>query len=212
MLPILKNLSILQPQLTLKVFLVAMIRFPQVLKRAQAEVDSVVGRDRLPSLEDKDNLPLIRSVVLEVQRWRPVSPLPEPHVLTEDDVFDGQFLPKGSIMWPSLWAMSRDEDIYPDPESFKPERFLSDDGLTISRKIELPIFGFGRRYCPALHFSHATLFLAIATLVWALDIEPGEILPDIDIAHWENGFNVGPLPFQAKITSRGPEVNELCSF
>jgi cytochrome P450 len=57
------------------VFLLVMVLYPDVQTRAQAEIDSVVGRDRLPTFEDRASLPYVDAVVREVLRWRPIGPL-----------------------------------------------------------------------------------------------------------------------------------------
>jgi cytochrome P450 len=56
-------------------FLVAMLLFPDIQRRAQDELDSVVGRDRLPTFEERSKLPFVDAVSREVLRWRPVTPL-----------------------------------------------------------------------------------------------------------------------------------------
>ena len=52
-----------------------MTLYPDVMRRAQAEIDAVVGRERVPTFDDKDKLPYIRAIVRETLRWRPVGPL-----------------------------------------------------------------------------------------------------------------------------------------
>ena len=125
-----------------------MLHFPAVLRQAQAEIDAVVGRHRLPTLEDEASLPYIRALQLELLRWRPVVPLVQPHIAAEDDSYNGMRIPKGSLVWANLQAMSRDERVYEKPEDFQPERFLStnEQGEKVfSRKDEISIFGYGRR-------------------------------------------------------------------
>ena len=48
---------------------------PDIMRKAQAELDAVVGRDRVPTFGDKDHLPYVQAIVKEVMRWRPVGPL-----------------------------------------------------------------------------------------------------------------------------------------
>lgn len=125
-----------------------MLHFPNVLKQAQAEIDAVIGRDRLPTLEDEASLPFIRALQLELLRWRPVVPLVQPHIAAEEDSYNGVRIPKGSLVWANLQAMSRDERTYEKPEQFMPERFLSTNAQgerVFSRKDEISIFGYGRR-------------------------------------------------------------------
>jgi cytochrome P450 len=195
-----------------------MLHFPDVLARCHAELDRVVGRARLPTFDDKASLPYTRAVILETQRWRTLTPIGVAHALTQDDEYDSCLLPKGSIVYPNLWcvrpssasisasadgshrAMSRDETVYPEPEAFRPERFLTPDGCGVTRKNELPTFGFGRRLCSAVAVAEATLFIHIATLLWAFDFQvpldaQGErILPSIDVDHWDGELVVCVAP------------------
>ncbi|KAH9977456.1 cytochrome P450, partial [Russula compacta] len=92
-----------------------MALYPDVLKRAQAELDEVVGHDRLPLLSDRPRLPYIEAIVLESLRWHPVAPLGFPHRLTEDDYYEGYFLPKGTLVQANVWKITRDPLVYPNP-------------------------------------------------------------------------------------------------
>ena len=96
---------------------------PTVAKRAQEELDSVVGNDRLPGFEDRDELPYLNALVKEVFRWNSVAPLGKsfaffllfiliycsrvfsavPHRAMQDDIHDGYFIPKGSLVIPNVW-------------------------------------------------------------------------------------------------------------
>lgn len=77
--------------------------FPEVQKKAQEEIDRVVGRDRLPNSSDRPNLPYIDATVKEVLRWHPVAPMGLPHTSTADDVCEGYFIPKDSMVFPNVW-------------------------------------------------------------------------------------------------------------
>lgn len=77
--------------------------YPEAQHRAQQEIDSVVGRDRLPTVADRDNLPYIEAVVKEVLRWNPVVPMGLPHMNTKEDVCEGYFIPEGSMLLPNVW-------------------------------------------------------------------------------------------------------------
>ena len=71
------------PDVTFRIFILTMLHHPEICKKAKAEIDSIVGRDRLPSIEDKDFLPFTRAVILETQRWRPLTPIGVCHTSTE---------------------------------------------------------------------------------------------------------------------------------
>jgi len=80
-----------------------MVIFPDVQKKAQAELDEVIGRGQLPTFADYDHLPYIRAVVKEIMRWRPVGPVGIPHRVIQNDVYEGYHIPKGAICIPNVW-------------------------------------------------------------------------------------------------------------
>lgn len=88
---------------TLNNALLAMVLHPHVVKKAQAEIDTVIGEDRLPTWDDEKNLPYVRALIKEVLRWRPVNKFGMPHATSEDDWYQGYFIPKGSIIILNWW-------------------------------------------------------------------------------------------------------------
>ncbi|KXN82010.1 O-methylsterigmatocystin oxidoreductase [Leucoagaricus sp. SymC.cos] len=127
-------------------FILAMFKFPEVQRRAQQEVDDVIGPDRLPETSDILQLPFTSAVFKEALRWHAVTPAGIPHCAVDEDVYNGYYIPKGSVVIGNSYAMLRDERVYPKPDEFLPERFLRDGKLSF----EVPdpevyyTFGFGR--------------------------------------------------------------------
>lgn len=80
-----------------------MAMYPGVQKKAQDELDRVVGRTRLPDFSDRESLPYINAVVRELTRWNSVAPLALPHAVLEDDEYNGYYIPKGCIVMPNVW-------------------------------------------------------------------------------------------------------------
>ncbi|KAI0739102.1 cytochrome P450 [Daedaleopsis nitida] len=159
---------------TLKTFFLAMVTHPDVQQNAQAELDRVIGSSRLPTFEDHDSLPYTHAVIKECLRWHSVLPLGIPHAATEDIEYDGYWIPKGSVLYANVWAMTRDALTYPEPEKFKPERFLKEDGLPdadVRDPAELQ-FGFGRRVCPGRALSEDILFITVASVLHSFSIHP----------------------------------------
>lgn len=78
---------------------------PDVMQRAQAEIDAVIGRDHLPTIEDRDRLPYVQALYLETLRWQQAAPLGMPHRVTEDDLYEGYYLPKGSVVIANIWCV-----------------------------------------------------------------------------------------------------------
>jgi cytochrome P450 len=79
-----------------------MILSPSSQLKAQAEIDAVIGRERLPRLSDRERLPYVNALVLEVIRWAATVPAGIPHAVTEDDIHAGYFVPKGTIIIPNI--------------------------------------------------------------------------------------------------------------
>ena len=154
-----------------------MIAHPEIQKRAQDELDAVVGRSRTPTFADAPNLPYIQAVIKETLRWRPVLPMAVPHTTTEEDWYEGMFIPKGTLCLVNLWQCHHDPAAYgPDAASFRPERFLDEHGKLIpgpseTREDGHSSYGFGKRICVGKHAANDSLFIDIATALWAVRFE-----------------------------------------
>ena len=153
--------------ITLTVFTLAMIKFPEVQRKAQREIDSVVGMARLPTLSDRENLPYINALVKEAIRWWPIAPMGFPHATTEDIKYNGLDIPRGSFILPSVWWFLNDPEVYPNPEQFVPERFLPPRNEPDPSE---EVFGYGRRVCPGRFFADSSLFLNILKSVACFNI------------------------------------------
>ncbi|KAG5652975.1 hypothetical protein H0H81_002873 [Sphagnurus paluster] len=147
---------------SLFIFILAMILHPECQARAQAELDAVVGSQRLPEFDDRDSLPYLECLLHETLRWHSPLPTGVPHFTVEDDVYRGMLIPKGSIIVGNARydeekdkplgllkiltnrAMSWDENIYANPFGFEPTRYLP---APLGRGEPRPVahWGFGRR-------------------------------------------------------------------
>ena len=154
-----------------------MVAYPEVQYRAQAELDAVVGRARLPSFADAPRLPYVQAVVREVLRWRPAVRLGIPHALAEDDWYEGMFLPKGATCIANVWQCNHDRAVFgDDADEFKPERHLGNDGELLPGPKETNqeghvSFGFGRRVCVGRDMANDLLFIHTARILWAATIQ-----------------------------------------
>lgn len=81
----------------------AMVMYPDAQKKAQQELDAVIGPDRLPEFSDRDSLPYLNAVVKEIIRWHTVVPLGVSHCVTEEDEYKGYRIPAGTILVPNAW-------------------------------------------------------------------------------------------------------------
>lgn len=195
----------------LECFFFAMSLFPEKQRKAQEEIDRVIGPDRLPTFGDQDSLPYIDAIFRETLRWLPPSPLTIPHVAEEDDIYKGYFIPKGSIVYPNVWAMSHDRTKFKDPEAFIPERFLDENGELRENSRALA-FGFGRRLCPGRYLAINTAWLSIAAVLASFNIglpydEAGNLIKlqqvyiKADVLHLK--------PYKCIITPRSDNARKL---
>lgn len=127
--------------MVLETFVMAAVLNPAVVRKAQEELDRVVGPGRLPTFDDLDRLPYVQAIVKETHRWRPVIPGGVPHAVDEDDEYMGYHIPKGSVVLGNHWAIHLDPDVYEKPQEFNPDRWIEHPDLPIAG------FGFGRRKC-----------------------------------------------------------------
>ncbi|KAH9936920.1 cytochrome P450 [Amylocystis lapponica] len=152
-------------------FILAMVLHPEVLWKAQQELDRVVGNERLPDFDDRESLPYLECIINETYRWNSPVPLGVPHKLMVNDEYRGCNIPGGSMVIPNIWAMTQDTNIYPEPDRFCPERFEAMDPHTAEQADPRNmIFGFGRRVCPGRRFADASVWLAVASMLATLDI------------------------------------------
>jgi len=182
---------------TFYVFYLAMCMHPEIQKKAQEEIDSVVGRDRLPTFEDRQHLPYLEAIGKEVTRYHSAVPNGLPHCVAQDDVHEGMFIPKGTMILVNIWNMTHDPAIYKNPMEFNPDRFLGENPEQDPRDI---IWGFGRRICPGRLLADASIYITLAATLSVFDITPVKGEPPIlDV---KTGIVSHINPFKCNITPR----------
>lgn len=168
-----------------------MTLYPDVQRKAQEEIDRVVGTDRLPGFEDREKLRYIDAIVKEVLRWHPVAPMGLPHVTSGEDVYEGYRIPKGALLLPNIWYVPTDPtyaclDVVPlcgvlvsfliqacllhrafthDPTTYHdPMTFKPERFLSTTPEPDPHTlsFGFGRRICPGRVLADSSIYLGVA--------------------------------------------------
>ena len=124
---------------TLKWALVYMLNHPDIQEKVHNEIFDVIGLERPPTMRDKPNLPYTEACVLETQRMA----LGVPHANTEDIIFRGYHIPKGTTIMSNLYSVHRNPSVWDKPYEFNPERFLDEDG-TVHRREQIIPFSMGR--------------------------------------------------------------------
>lgn len=148
---------------------------PKKMKRAQIELDEVVGRNRSVEESDTDNLPYLRAVVKEVFRLHPAAPLLIPHRADNSCEIGGFLIPKDTQVMVNIWAIGRDPAVWNEPCKFVPERFLENKMSSVDYRgqhFELIPFGAGRRMCVGLPLASRVVHLVLASLLHSCDWKP----------------------------------------
>jgi len=195
----------------LEIAILAMLHFPDCVRKVQAEIDTVVGRDRLPTFEDQQSLTYTGGFIKETLRWRNVTPTGIAHSTTEDNTYKGMFIPKGTTIYANAAAITLDPEVFPDPHAFKPERFIeTTDPRLLNHKFGC--FGFGRRICPGMHVALQSLYIVIARILWAFDVLPVvengvEYIPGAD--DFTLGLVSHPANLKYRLVPRSDNVKDL---
>ncbi|KAK1232583.1 hypothetical protein PQX77_004294 [Marasmius sp. AFHP31] len=193
-------------------FILAMTLFPETQRKAQAELDRVVGQGRLPDFRDRESLIYLQAVLLEVQRWQPATPIGVAHYTHVEDEYRGYRIPKDSTVIGNTWAFLHDEEMYPDPYAFKPERWIKDGKINPAIRDTTSGFGFGRRICPGRHLAMSTMYISAASILAAFNIskavdENGALIEPRE-EYISNVLN-RPLPFKCNIKPRSEMYKKL---
>jgi cytochrome P450 len=149
---------------TLSFYFAYIINNPDVQVKVHEEIDRVVGQSRLPHLDDRKNMPYVEASLRECLRILPVTPLGLPRRCVQDTTLGGYFIPENTIMWANIWSAHRDQTIWKDPEEFRPERFLDEDGNLLKKDHTIG-FGAGKRLCAGETFARQTMFLILSGLL-----------------------------------------------
>ncbi|KAL5531068.1 hypothetical protein ACEPAG_3944 [Sanghuangporus baumii] len=200
-------LTRLQMVSVLKLFFLMMALHPEVQACVQREIDQQIGDDRPPCTSDLEFMPYITCIFKELLRFNPVGPIII-HSPERDDVYEGYTIPKGCWIMANAWSILKDPAIYPEPDSFIPERFDKRSG-DVQPDPDSFIFGFGRRVCPGQHFAVKALCMAMASILWGFNITPERDLngrPVLPEMAFSKGLVIHPLPFRCSITPRSPKA------
>nr|WCR39965.1 ferruginol synthase CYP1 [Scutellaria barbata] len=139
------------------------------LRKAKDELKSVIGEKKQVEESDMAKLPYFQAVIKEVLRLHPAAPLLVPRKSDYDVQVSGYVIPKDAQIFVNVWAFSRDESVWSNPDSFEPERFLERKLDFWGRDFEFIPFGSGRRICPGLALADRMLPMLVATLIHNFD-------------------------------------------
>jgi len=185
----------------IKWVLLYMILYPDLQTQVQEEVDAVIGSGRYASISDMEHLPVTEAVIQEVQRLRTILPLGVPHGTTHDCELGGYRIPKKTMIVPLFWAMNLDPQLWDDPHTFRPERFLDADRKLRKCDNFMP-FQTGKRMCIGADLGRITVFLFTVSVLqrFRLDFPPGFNFDTNQKPDY--GFTLVPPPYRIRVKRR----------
>jgi cytochrome P450 len=173
---------------------------PEIQSRIQKDIDSVVPRDRLPSIDDKIKLSYLEATILEIMRVRTAVPLSLPHATLNETELNGYTIRSNIQIIINLWSAHMDPEVWPEPEKFRPERFLDDKENVINRG-KMITFSFGKRSCLGEDLARQEMFLFLAAILQQFKILPPEgqefIRDEIQVIRVSS-----PAPHELRLVSR----------
>ncbi|XP_070685956.1 cytochrome P450 2G1-like [Pempheris klunzingeri] len=148
---------------TIRYGLNVLIKYPQIQEKMQQEIDTVVGQERSPFMEDRKSLPFTDAVLHEIQRFMDIVPF-IPRYALQDISFRGYTIPKDTLIFPLLHSVLKEEQRWATPWSFNPEHFLDQNGNFKKNPSFLP-FSAGKRSCAGESLARMEIFLFMVSLL-----------------------------------------------
>ncbi|CAC5368545.1 Cytochrome P450 2W1,Cytochrome P450 2C4,Cytochrome P450 2D15,Cytochrome P450 2D16,Cytochrome P450 2C1,Cytochrome P450 daf-9,Cytochrome P450 2F3,Cytochrome P450 2B15,Cytochrome P450 2C55,Cytochrome P450 2F1,Cytochrome P450 2C23,Cytochrome P450 2C9,Cytochrome P450 2F2,Cytochrome P450 2D1,Cytochrome P450 2D6,Cytochrome P450 2H1,Cytochrome P450 2C5,Cytochrome P450 2A8,Cytochrome P450 18a1,Cytochrome P450 2C20,Cytochrome P450 2E1,Cytochrome P450 2C25,Cytochrome P450 2A12,Cytochrome P450 2H2,Cytochrome P450 2C39 len=154
-------------------FIVLLVNHPEVQSLMRREINDVIGTSRYPCMEERQKLPYTDAVLHEVLRFGCIGPLALPHGLTQDLNYKGYVIPKDSMLIPNLHSVLYDPEVFEDPETFRPTRFLDAERKLVNVDKVLT-FSLGRRACLGESLARMEFFLFATSLVQRFKLLPSD--------------------------------------
>jgi cytochrome P450 len=152
-------------QTSLRWALFYMATYPKIQDKVYEEISEKFGNDEIPSFADRTKLPYTEATLLEIQRQATLLPLSLIHRATESTKLAGYDIPEDTWIVNHIWAVHRNPKYFPDPEAFKPERFLDEKQQGLKKPLQLIPFSTGKRVCLGESLAKMEMFIFFAALM-----------------------------------------------
>ncbi|KAK3561142.1 hypothetical protein QTP86_028290 [Hemibagrus guttatus] len=186
---------------TIRQSLLLMMKHPDIQARVQEEIDEVVGRNRCPSINDRQNMPYTDAVIHEVQRSMDLTPTAVPHKMLYDTEYRNYIIPKGTMVLPLLSSVLSDPELWKNPDNFDPENFLDEKGQ-FKRNDAFVVFGMGKRACIGEALARVELFIMFTSLLQQYTFRATQPPEEIDTTPAISSFGRQPCFYECYAVHR----------
>ena len=175
--------------------------YPETQEKCFKEIEDVLG-STVPGLDDRTKLPYTEATIMEIQRLSCVAPGGLEHKAMHNTKLQGYDIPEGTMLFYNIFKFHHDPDVWEDPEIFRPERFLSEDGAKVVKKEQFIPFGFGKRVCMGESLAKAELLIFTVMLLQRLKISAPKDRKRPDPQDSEAGITRAPKSFYVHVDIR----------
>ncbi|KAM5145957.1 cytochrome P450 2B4-like [Mantella aurantiaca] len=186
---------------TLTYALIIFMKNPDVLGKVYKEIDSIIGRDRSPKMQDRNHMPFTDAVIYEIHRFVDLFPMALPRKTTKDVEFRGYYLPKDTNVYPMITTVLKDPACFPYPNEFNPKNFLDENGKFKKNDGFMPLAA-GKRNCMGEALARMEIFLLVVTILQNFVLKPELSMEDLDLRPAVSGFGNLPKPYKMTFVAR----------
>ncbi|KAI8890613.1 cytochrome P450 [Backusella circina FSU 941] len=205
---------------TLRWMFAVLCHYPDVQEKAQKELDNFMElNNRIPTFSDRNELPYVISVIKESMRYKPTTPYGAVHSASKDIIVDDYLIPAGTSLISSMERMHENPEVYEDPKTFNPDRYLSNTKTMFAsangniKERDHYNFGWGRRICPGMYLAEVEIFSSFVRGFLKFNVKPAlnengkEVYPDI-VSSVDAGSVLHPEEYKVRFVERSEYKTE----